>query len=151
MADGDGSNGSMLGKPASKGLPSVKPNQPAIAGQNISHIPLHTTKLNEPASLTLQMIEHRRQSLKLLSAPLIRTMIDILRMRRALQMLIQTPLRSKLSMTQITFVAIAVPGVTSRPRLFTPFEEILGDEATAITLSELLEDEFPVYSCGIGA
>ena len=62
-------------------------------------------------------------------------MIYLLHMRRALQMLIQVDHSSEPAMAKVALVRVAVPGVFCRPRLPVPFQEVIRDDAVAITLA----------------
>jgi len=131
--------------------PKSKRNQP-IPRQNIPHLLLHPRKLNKPTTLTLQMIKHARQILKALStAPLIRTMIDLLLMSITIDMLTQSSEPIPYTMADITFVAITVPGVLGYGEVPMPFEEVLGDEAVGVFGADEVVDGLAVDVGGVGA
>ena len=84
------------------------------------------------------MIEHGSQGLELRPTPhLIRTMVNLLHVRRALQMTIQVAHSSELAAAKVALVCVAVPGVINRPRFgpFMPFQEIVRDDTVSIALS----------------
>ena len=81
----------------------------------------------------------------------VRAVVDILQVSRALEVLIQAVMRAELFMAKIAFEAGAIPSIISIPDLFTPSEQLVGDDALSITALELLIDEFAVDTACFGA
>ncbi|CAF9911288.1 MAG: hypothetical protein ALECFALPRED_007222 [Alectoria fallacina] len=127
-------------------------NDPLIPRQNAPHVALHAVELDESAALALQVIEHARQRLELRPAPrLVRTVIDLLHMRRALQMATQVAHGSELAAAEIALVRVAIPGVVGRPGLPVPFQEVVRDDAVSIALSQGVEDALTVDAACVWA
>ena len=107
----------------------MEANLPPTAKKKVVHFLVHRSKLNETAAFTFKVIEHRRQGLEIHPALLVGTMIDILEMCRAVQVLIQTRRFAKLFMAEVALVVLSIPGISSRPAYFVPSDGFLGDDA----------------------
>lgn len=99
------------------------------------------------------MVEHARQALKLHPAPPnVRTMVDLLHVHGALQVTIQAVYRRELAVAEIAFVEpVRVAGVFSGPGFVVPFEEVVRDDAVAVTLPQGAEDGFAVDAGSVRA
>lgn len=98
------------------------------------------------------MIEHASQGLELRPAShLIRTMVYLLHMRRALQMTIEVARSSESAAAKVALVCVAVPGVFSRPGLPVPFQEVVRNDAVSIALSQGVEDTLTVDAACVWA
>ena len=128
-----------------------KPNQSLPPCQDVVDILLHATEFDEPAALTLQMVEQASQSLEFLGAIAVRTMVDLLHVCRALHVLFQASSRRKFAVTKIALEAQAVPGVVDHPCVSLPLQEVLRDDAVSIALPQGFENALAVDMRCLGA
>lgn len=132
--------------------PLCKRNKPLVSCQNGPNVLLHAIELDEAATLALQMIEHARQALELRPASrFVWAMIDFLHVCWALQVFVQVRHGCEYALAKVALVAAAVPRVLRGPGLLMPFEEVIGDETVAVTLTQGAENALAVEAAGIGA
>ena len=125
---------------------------PLTSCQDIPHIVLHATKLDKSAALALQMVKHASQSVELHpTSSTVRTVVDLLHMGRAVQMLLQIPHPCKLASAKITFVSIPVPRVCGGPFLFVPFYHVVRDDAIAVTVANGMVNGLTIDIDGVRA
>ena len=98
------------------------------------------------------MIEQGRESLELRrTSELVRTVIDLLRVRWTRQVLVQIPLGCELAVAEVAFIFVPVPGILGRPAPFVPFEQVLGYHAIGTAPTKFSEDALTVNTLGVGA
>jgi hypothetical protein len=134
----------------------AEPNQP-FPSQKPLHIPLYALKLHCSTTLTLQMIEQRRQSTKLPRTSLPWTVIHLVLvdMRLTVHMLVQRYQASKPAVAKVALVAVPIPrrscGGRGGCRGGWVREELLGDEVVWVPFADLLEDGGVVEAAGFEA
>ena len=112
---------------------------------------MHVFELDEITAFALQMIEKRCQGLELLLTSNVGTVIDVLCVRWALQVLVEMALGSEFSVAEVTLERASVPSVVFRPSFRLPSQQLVREETLLVTGADLLVNLLTIDARGAAA